>query len=108
MIDRVTIGDEANLIRPFTLTRGRTGSGAVPVPVEAVVRQSPASRSTPPLLGPVEADIWTAAGPPASPAEISARLGLALGVVQVLIGDLVRAGLVELTPARTSPTSVRE
>jgi hypothetical protein len=93
---------EVSLIRPFTLTRGRTRSDGGPIPVEAAVCQSPASRSAPPLLGPVETEIWTAAAGQLSVAEISGRLGLALGVVRVLVGDLAGVGLIELGPTAGS------
>jgi hypothetical protein len=50
----------------------------------------------------VETEIWTAAAGQLSVAEISGRLGLALGVVRVLVGDLAGVGLIELGPTAGS------
>ncbi|BBX21463.1 hypothetical protein MTER_08740 [Mycolicibacter terrae] len=82
---------EANLVRPYTLTAGRTHTD-VSLPLEAPVQ---ALRSAHP-------NQWPASDPrgrivelcQAAPsvAEISARLDLPLGVARVLVGDLVTSG----------------
>lgn len=92
-------GWETDLVRPYTLTRGRTRtSDGVHVEISAIVQQSAHSRTghIQPPLGPVELSIWHAAADQLSSVEISARLRLPLGVVRVLIGDLVLAGMVDL------------
>jgi len=94
------IGDR--FVRPFTMTRGRTRAEGIEVAIESIVYQSPASLTTPPTLTPVESEIWAAAAGKVSSAEISAKLGLPLGVVRVLVGDLATAGLLHL--GRTTAT----
>lgn len=85
-----------SFVRSFTLTGGRTRNDRVEVAIHTVVCQSSTSQSLPPKLAPVETDIWIAAGDRLSPAEMSSRLGIPLGVVRVLVGDLVTDGLVDL------------
>ncbi len=86
------------LVRPYTLTGGRTRPGGDAVPVEAVVCQRGGWRRPEPDLAPVEAEIYRLAGERLSTAEISHRLRLPLGVVRVLIGDLVAEGHLLLGP----------
>ncbi|MDQ1584652.1 MAG: hypothetical protein QOJ90_2537 [Actinomycetota bacterium] len=85
--------EEARLVRPYTLTRGRTRSGSAHLPLEALVRGVPGVTATPAspehgrILALVSAQIL-------SVVEVSAHLSLPLGVVRVLIGDLAGDGLV--------------
>lgn len=88
---------EARLVRPYTLTAGRT-SAPVDLPLEAPVQ----------ALGSVRRSGW----PPSdvrgrivglcvdnpSVAELSARLELPLGVARVLVGDLVASGYLRVLP----------
>ena len=85
-----------NLVRPYTLTAGRTRS-EVYLPLEAPVH----------TVSPVVTSMW----PPSdmrskivalcmespSVAEISARLSLPLGVARVLVGDLVESGTLRVS-----------
>lgn len=94
--DAVVDGDDDYLVRPYTLTRGRTRNEGIDVAIQTVVCQSKASLVTPPPVGPVEQAIWTVAAGRLSSADISAKLDLPLGVVRVLVGDLAKAGHIEL------------
>jgi Protein of unknown function (DUF742) len=86
--------DSSRLVRPYTLTRGRTRSGGAVLPLEALVRavaspdvisdDSPEHRR---IVELVSSRIL-------SVAEVSAHLRLPLGVVRVLLGDLAAGGLV--------------
>ncbi len=82
---------EANLVRPYTLTAGRTETN-VDLPLEAPIQTLPAglAHRWPPddARGKI---IQLCANSP-SVAEISARLDLPLGVARVLVGDLVLSG----------------
>ena len=82
---------EANLVRPYTLTSGRTET-SVDLPLEAPIETLPAGQAHrwPPddARGKI---IQLCANSP-SVAEISARLDLPLGVARVLVGDLVLSG----------------
>ena len=78
--------------RPYLLTGGRTGGGAAGIGIETMLvrdRQAapPAARSTAISM------IIAACDAPVAVAEVAARIGLPIGVVQVLAGDLVNAGV---------------
>lgn len=84
--------DEARLVRPYALTRGRTRSGRGDLALEALVRgvdgaSDPAS--TPERRRILELSTASLL----SVAELSAHLSLPLGVVRVLVGDLADEGL---------------
>lgn len=87
--------DEVDLngVRPYLLTRGRTGGGRADVKVETMVVVQPASRHSIAGLFPESASILRASGSPIAVAELAATVQLPLGVVQVLVGDLVHDGL---------------
>ena len=79
------------VVRPYVLTRGRTSSSlgdfALHAPVLALV--------TPEQLGrhatPEDRRIVDLCQTPTSVAEVAARLGMPVGVLRVLVGDLVDA-----------------
>jgi hypothetical protein len=100
--------DEVSLVRPYTLTAGRTESGVF-LPLEAPIRTL---SSTPPPGWPgsdMRARILRLGRERPSVAEIAARLALPLGVARVLIGDLVTQGYlrVEATLGETDSTDER-
>jgi len=82
---------EASLVRPYTLTAGRT-KASVEFPLEAPVQtlQSAMFHRWP--LNDVRGRIVQLCVKSPSVAEISARLNLPLGVTRVLVGDLARPG----------------
>jgi hypothetical protein len=84
-------GREASLVRPYTLTAGRTGT-SVDLPLEAPVQtlQAALAHKWPP--NDVRDKIIQLCIKSPSVAEISARLDLPLGVARVLVGDLVMSG----------------
>ena len=89
--DRGQQTDEPNLVRPYTLTAGRTHSGfelALEAPVGAVTPAQPPRWPGNDVRGQILA---LCAGRP-SVAEIAAHLSLQLGVARVLVGDLVVQG----------------
>jgi hypothetical protein len=83
--------DEPELVRPYTLTAGRTTS-RINLPLEAPV-QTLATTKPPRWPGnDVRGQILTLGAANPSVAEIAAVLSLPLGVARVLIGDLVTQG----------------
>lgn len=85
---------EANLVRPYTLTAGRTDTD-VDLPLEAPIQtlQSGPAPEWPPSDARGKIIHLCGQGSPSpSVAEISARLDLPLGVARVLVGDLVLSG----------------
>jgi hypothetical protein len=94
--------DEDALVRPFVITGGRTRHHAVHLRVEALVVASDGSSST--TLQFEHARLLDACRSPISVAEVAARVGVPLGVAQILIGDLAEAGLVQVHEARQVAT----
>lgn len=84
-------GREASLVRPYTLTAGRTGT-EVDLPLEAPVQtlQAGLAHRWPP--NDMRGRIIQLCVKSPSVAEISARLDLPVGVTRVLVGDLVMSG----------------
>ncbi|HTX98316.1 MAG TPA: DUF742 domain-containing protein [Mycobacterium sp.] len=82
---------EANLVRPYTLTAGRTDT-AVDLPLEAPIQtlQAGLAHQWPPNDERGKIIQLCVASP--SVAEIAAGLDLPLGVTRVLVGDLVLSG----------------
>jgi hypothetical protein len=100
--------DRVSLVRPYTLTAGRTRS-RVDLPLEAPIRTlqfAPAPRWP---ASDVRAKILGLGVDSPSVAEIAARLALPLGVARVLIGDLVTQGYlrVDVTLADSASTDER-
>lgn len=83
---------EASLVRPYTLTGGRTDSG-VELPLEAPV-EALDTTSKPPRWpkNDVRGQILTCCVQSPSVAEIAARLSLPLGATRFLVGELVTQG----------------
>jgi len=88
--------EDARVVRPYALTRGRTRPGRADLPLEALVRGVAGTSDTSNTAGTLERRrILDLAGAGIlSVAEISAHLSLPLGVVRVLVGDLADDGLV--------------
>jgi len=88
--------DAGPVVRPYAMTRGRGRpvAGAFDM-VAFVVATVPAGSPTP-LLQPEHRAIIAASWEPVSVAELAARLDLALGVLRVLLGDLLSAGLISM------------
>src|ERR1700729_255824 len=86
---------EASLVRPYTLTSGRTKAN-VDIPLEAPVQalQSAMFHRWP--LNDVRGRIVQLCIKSPSVAEISARLDLALGVTRGLVGGLVTLGFLRV------------
>lgn len=96
-----------NLVRPYTLTAGRTGTN-VYLPLEAPVQTLRAARLRrwPPadMAGRI---VGLCEGSP-SVAEISARLDVPVGVARVLIGDLVTSGYLRVLTTLTDRSTAVE
>jgi hypothetical protein len=86
---------KAHLVRPYTLTAGRTGTN-VDLPLEALVQTLQAGLAHPWPPNDARGKIIQLCVKSPSVAEISARLDLPLGVARVLVGDLVLSGYVRV------------
>ena len=83
--------DAGPLVRPYALTRGRTLPGRTDIYMITMVVTTSSEVSA--ALGPEHQEILRLARQPLSVAEVSALMGLPLGVVKVLISDLVERRL---------------
>jgi hypothetical protein len=94
-VDEPVSVPEPSLVRPYTLTAGRTDA-SVELPLEApietvgVTREAAQAPHWP--AGDMRADIVVLCADRPSVAEIAARLSVPLGVARVLVGDLVAQG----------------
>jgi Protein of unknown function (DUF742) len=98
---------EASLVRPYTLTSGRTGTN-VDLPLEAPVQtlQAGLAHRWPP--NDTRGRITQMCVNSPSVAEISARLDLPVGVARVLVGDLVTAGYLRVHRTLTERSTREE
>jgi hypothetical protein len=92
-VDGLETLDEASIEhkRAYLLTGGRTGGGAAGIGIETVLVRDRGviHRGWPVEMSTIIASCET----PVAVAEVAARIGLPIGVVQVLAGDLVSAGV---------------
>jgi hypothetical protein len=100
--------EQSRVVRPYTLTRGRTRPERSNLPLEALVRAVAASASSDTAEG--RRILELTKSEILSVAELSAHLSLPLGVVRVLVGDLADGGLVLVhtgTPSSQAPASAQ-
>jgi Protein of unknown function (DUF742) len=99
--------DQPSLVRPYTLTAGRTDSRVnlpLEAPIEAVLSDKPRRWPGNDVRGQICA--MCATNP--SVAEIAARLSLPVNVARVLIGDLVGAGHLRVCTTLSDQSSIDE
>ncbi len=98
-----------SLVRPFTITRGRTASEhrdleLISVIITITSEDDPAIERG---LEPEHRKILDQCRRPAVVAEVAAHLNLPVSVTKILIGDLIESGrLTARSPARTGGGSV--
>ncbi|KGN39174.1 hypothetical protein N803_01340 [Knoellia subterranea KCTC 19937] len=92
------------MVRPYALTLGRTRS-SVNLPVEVMIQQLPLARRAQWAGHDQNARIIEACEERTSVAEIAAAVGLPLGVVRVLLGDLIEQGYLEVAAVVLSDSS---
>ncbi|SON58668.1 hypothetical protein MSIMFI_00146 [Mycobacterium simulans] len=94
----------ATLVRPYTLTAGRTDTN-IDLPLEAPVQtlQSGSAHQWPP--NDVRDSIIQRCVDSPSVAEIAAQLDLPVGVARVLVGDLVSSGYLRVHRTLTDRSS---
>ncbi len=106
-LDSRAPADQPSLVRPYTLTAGRTDSHVnlpLEAPVEAVVADKP-----PRWPGnDVRAQICALCENSPSVAEIAAHLSLPVGVARVLIGDLVSSGHLRVHTTLSDQSTIDE
>lgn len=81
-------------VRPFVMTGGRVKADRRDLRVETLLQTTGGADAT--RLAPEQVAIVQACTSPRSVAEVAATCGLVLGVVTVLAGDLIGAGLLQV------------
>jgi len=79
--------------RPYLLTGGRTGGGESGIGIETLLVRDTAVIPRQTSWSPEMSKIIAACDSAVAVAEVAARIGLPIGVVQVLAGDLVTSGV---------------
>lgn len=95
-VDERGLGDR---IRPYALTGGRTRS-ATDLPLETLVQRTPSGVNAMLRLSLERRRILELCSRPLSIAEISAHVGVHLGVARVLVGDMKAEGLLDVHQPR--------
>ena len=85
------------LVRPYTMTGGRTGAEVSQIALEAHVASTAFGSSAPQEFRWEAAAILDQAQTPTAVVELAAVLELPIGVVRVLAGDLEERGAVTIT-----------
>jgi Protein of unknown function (DUF742) len=91
-------------VRPYALTGGRVRS-STELALETIVRVTPRGRDGAVGLPTERREILGQCAEPTSIAEVSAHLGLPLGVARVLVGDMVTDGFLD---SHANPASAEE
>lgn len=96
--------DAGPVVRPYTLTGGRVRPVTGGFDMMAFVLAAPGAAASPDAehLQPEHRAILAKAEDPVSVAELAAGLNLVVGVVRVLLGDLLAAGLIAMYEPSTA------
>lgn len=85
------------LVRPYSITRGRTHAGEFPIALEALVAVTPDGMRNRRRYRWEEAEIITLTRRETAVIELAAALEVPIGVVRVLVSDLREHGAVSIT-----------
>lgn len=96
---------QGRLVRPYTMTGGRTGRDLPPIALEALVTATPTGQRMREQLRWEASRIIDLTRRGMAVVELSARLDVPIGVVRVLVSDLAGRDAVHLTEPRDEPVS---
>lgn len=100
-MDETTPDPRGELVRPYSVTRGRT-KPADHIAVEAILQTTGRGWQEAPFAGRDKQAIADLCRAPLSLAEIAAHTAMPLGVVRVLVADMTNEGMLILhTPTAT-------
>jgi hypothetical protein len=109
MDDRTSTGanSEGRLIRPYTMTGGRTGADQPYIALEALVRATPTGFRNKHQFRWEAARIIDLSSKETAIVEIAARLDVPIGVVRVVVAVLAHRGAVQISdPPSDVPASL--
>ncbi|MGC5009338.1 DUF742 domain-containing protein [Streptosporangium sp. DT93] len=98
-------GEAGPVVRPYTMTRGRTRSSGTPFGLLTPVMATGVPRRN---LPSEYVSILDACPAPLPVVELAGRTGLAVGVLKVLLGDLRESGLITVPSSAASSEISRE
>jgi hypothetical protein len=97
--------DPGPVVRPYTITGGRTRSAAEELGLETLVSTTSHGELQMPMLNMERRQIALLCRELLSVAELSARLDVTLGVARVLVGDMAGEGLLQVHRSATQGSS---
>ena len=98
---------QGRLIRPYTMTGGRTGADQPYIALEALICATPTGVLNKHQFRWEAARIIDLSGQETAIVEIAARLEIPIGVVRVVVADLVHRGAVQISePPSAVPASL--
>ncbi|MBX6383044.1 MAG: DUF742 domain-containing protein [Microbispora sp.] len=89
------------LLRPYTLTRGRTRPTGPDFDLMTIIRTAPPAYQGVTGLAPEHWRILQLCRTPLSVADLASELGLSVNVVRILLSDLRERGLITARPPAT-------
>lgn len=89
------------LLRPYTLTRGRTRPTGPEFDLMTIIRTTPSAFTPTSGLAPEHWMILQICQSPSSVADVASEIGLSLNVVRILLSDLRDQGLITARPQAT-------
>ena len=94
------------IVRPYAMTRGRTRPQGAKLDLVTILVRTGRMPNEQLRLAPEHRRLLQLCARPTTLADLASELDLPLGVTQVLLGDLLHDGLVEVRrqPAAASPT----
>lgn len=101
------------IVRPYAVTRGRTRPAGEPLDIVAILVATGRPLAEPGRLSRHQRRLLALCRRPHALADLASDLGLPLGVIRVLAGDLIESGLVDVqrwsTPATPTgqPTMIQ-
>lgn len=96
---------EGRLVRPYTMTGGRTGEDAPPLALEALIAATPEGREARHQYRWEAARLVELAGEGTALIELAALMDVPIGVVRVLAADLAKRGSVTVVDSPGGPAS---
>lgn len=96
------------LVRPYTMTGGRSGVGTTQIALEALVSSTPVGMRTRAQFKWESAEIITLCRAETAVVELAALLDVPIGVIRVLTADLRARGAVTITDPPSAVTGEGE
>jgi hypothetical protein len=99
--ERRTGRDAGPVVRPYAITRGRTRTHGAPLDLVAVLSATGRTPDHRVWLSREQRSLLSLCRRPSTPADLASETDLPLGVVQILLDDLLRHGLIRELPQST-------